>query len=177
MLCVNCNQETNNEKFCSRHCAAITNNKLYPKRKKLPKESKRNYVAKIRYIKPCNPCIRCGQPTKRKFYCSNQCRALYKFEKRVIEVEERGYIYNSDKFDTSTSFAKRYLRYRYGDICSICKLDAKWNNKPLTLILDHINGITNDWSIANLRLVCPNCDSQLLTFKSKNKGNGRPRKA
>ena len=25
----------------------------------------------------------------------------------------------------------------------------------------------------NLRLVCPNCDSQLDTYKSKNKGNGR----
>ena len=27
--------------------------------------------------------------------------------------------------------------------------------------------------ISNLRLVCPNCDSQLPTYKNRNKGNGR----
>lgn len=32
MLCINCNAETNNPKFCSRSCVAIYNNKTIPKR-------------------------------------------------------------------------------------------------------------------------------------------------
>ena len=40
-------------------------------------------------------------------------------------------------------------------------------------VLDHIDGNSeNNWR-SNLRLVCPNCDSQLPTYKAKNKGSGR----
>jgi len=53
------------------------------------------------------------------------------------------------------------------DKCNICNLIPIWNNKPLTLILDHINGIRNDDRIKNLRLICPNCNSQLETTCKK----------
>jgi ribosomal protein L44E len=63
--------------------------------------------------------------------------------------------------------------------CDVCDNNAIWQNKPMTLILDHINGINNDNRIENLRFVCSNCDSQLPTYKSRNrKGGGavyRPR--
>lgn len=39
----------------------------------------------------------------------------------------------------------------------------------MSLILDHINGINNDNRLENLRIVCPNCDATLDTYKSKNK--------
>lgn len=52
--------------------------------------------------------------------------------------------------------------------CSICSLPPLWNNKPLSLTLDHINGKNNDNRIENLRWVCPNCDRQLPTFGGKN---------
>lgn len=39
----------------------------------------------------------------------------------------------------------------------------------MPLILDHVNGINNDNRIENLRFVCSNCDSQLHTYKSKNR--------
>lgn len=178
MLCINCNKETKNNKFCSRHCSATTNNKLYPKRKPLPTELKRKYVPKIRILKPKPLCLYCRnsiQNTQRTF-CNKKCYRQYEFLERVRVVESSGFVYSDTKFNTSASFAKRYLRYKYGDVCSICKISSCWNNQPLTLILDHINGQSNDWSITNLRLVCPNCDSQLPTFKSKNNGNGRPRK-
>ena len=48
--------------------------------------------------------------------------------------------------------------------CAICSQLSTWNDKPLVLVLDHINGIHNDNRLHNLRLVCPNCDSQLSTF-------------
>ena len=39
----------------------------------------------------------------------------------------------------------------------------------MILIIDHINGVWNDNRIENLRLVCPNCNSQLETHCGKNK--------
>lgn len=52
--------------------------------------------------------------------------------------------------------------------CSICGIST-WQNKPLTLQLDHINGDNRDNRIENLRLLCPNCHSQTGTFCKKNK--------
>ncbi len=55
------------------------------------------------------------------------------------------------------------------NICAICSQVPQWNGYPLTLRLDHVNGKRNDHRITNLRFVCPNCDSQLPTYCSKNR--------
>lgn len=52
--------------------------------------------------------------------------------------------------------------------CSECFVSGTWNNKPLSLQLDHINGVNNDNRIDNLRLLCPNCHSQTSTFSRRN---------
>ncbi len=52
--------------------------------------------------------------------------------------------------------------------CYICGL-TKWQGKPIVMRLDHINGMPNDHRLENLRMVCPNCDSQLPTFCGRNK--------
>jgi hypothetical protein len=54
--------------------------------------------------------------------------------------------------------------------CACCGIGPEWHGKPMPLILDHINGMNNDHRLENLRFVCSNCDSQLDTYKSKNKG-------
>lgn len=51
--------------------------------------------------------------------------------------------------------------------CAICGI-TKWNNKTLSLELDHINGINNDNRLENLRFLCPNCHSQTSTYGSRN---------
>jgi 5-methylcytosine-specific restriction endonuclease McrA len=51
--------------------------------------------------------------------------------------------------------------------CKICGRD-EWNNRSLTLHLDHINGDNTDNRVENLRILCPNCHSQTDTY-SKNK--------
>jgi len=54
--------------------------------------------------------------------------------------------------------------------CYECGSPPFWQGKPLVLILDHINGDRADNRIDNLRLLCPNCNSQQGTFAGKNKG-------
>ena len=57
--------------------------------------------------------------------------------------------------------------------CAICGISNIWNDKELKFVLDHIDGDAANSCRENLRLICPNCDSQLDTFKSKNKQSAR----
>lgn len=51
--------------------------------------------------------------------------------------------------------------------CNICGQLPEWKNKKLVMVLDHINGIYNDNRLENLRLLCPNCNSQTDTFSGR----------
>lgn len=66
-----------------------------------------------------------------------------------------------------------YKKGNYSEyICSICGQEPFWNGKPMTLILDHINGYNKDNRLENLRWVCPNCNIQLETTNGRNKNHG-----
>jgi hypothetical protein len=52
--------------------------------------------------------------------------------------------------------------------CRDCKIDNTWNGKPLTLEIEHINGINDDNRKENLTWLCPNCHSQTNTYRNSN---------
>ena len=52
--------------------------------------------------------------------------------------------------------------------CELCGLGEVWRGQPLTLILDHINGVHDDNRLENLRIVCPNCAATFATHCSRN---------
>ena len=137
------------QKFCSQSHAATYNNQ---KRKKITKT-----------------CACCGEifqgfeRAKNKFCCL-ECSTKYRFE----EIDKE---YQAGKLKSQTAIKHHFIAHNEYK-CAICGLSS-WMNKKIVLVLDHIDGNPENNLPSNLRLVCPNCDSQLDTYKSKNKGNGR----
>ena len=62
-----------------------------------------------------------------------------------------------------------YLTYE----CEICKLTT-WQDKQISLQIDHINGDRLDNSLENLRFLCPNCHSQTSTYAGRNRKRSKP---
>ncbi len=59
--------------------------------------------------------------------------------------------------------------------CDWCGL-SEWRGRPLSIQIDHVNGVRDDHRLENLRMLCPNCHSQTDTFAARNlrKSNGDP---
>ncbi len=47
--------------------------------------------------------------------------------------------------------------------CELCGQGEIWRGRPMSMILDHINGVRDDHRLENLQMVCPNCAATLDT--------------
>lgn len=84
------------------------------------------------------------------------------FKKGIKRCPENVFVENSTA--SQNTLRRWYKKGEYTPyVCSICGQEPIWNNKELTLILDHINGNNRDDRLDNLRWVCPNCNQQLST--------------
>lgn len=52
--------------------------------------------------------------------------------------------------------------------CEVCGISI-WNDKEISMQLDHIDGDSHNHILDNLRMICPNCHSQTDTYCGKNK--------
>lgn len=186
-LCLNCGKEILSEwgnKFCSRSCSASFNNRhrddsVYKKISNTLKEkSLHSKSYKDETIKQTQAntkkCIFCGKEYAARIYskyCSSNCAIEHKHQ-----IAYEYFLKNSEKYCrgnyTPKAFKKDFLKEQNG-VCAICGNKPEHNGKPLVFVLDHIDGDASNNKRDNLRMICPNCDSQLDTFKSKNKNSKR----
>ena len=94
-------------------------------------------------------------------YCNNKCQQEHQFQTVIIPLIEEGKV-------ASRESLKRYLIKKSGERCSICGVGKEWNNIPLPLQVDHIDGNSDNDLPNNIRLLCPNCHSQQPTTKNRN---------
>ena len=190
------------KKFCCKSCAATYNNKLRgpmcdeTKEKikntllaKFPKKEKQsNYkTEKINTIKQPKQCICpvCGcvfESKRKRKTCSNECaHILIKIKSLDIQSKKhkecyKYYLEHQEEFCRANYIPKNFrneIIKEQGNVCAICGCKQEWNDKPLVFIIDHIDGDASNNRRENLRCICPNCDSQLDTYKSKNKKSAR----
>ena len=53
-------------------------------------------------------------------------------------------------------------------VCEMCGQGELWNGQRMSLVLDHINGVSNDHRLENLQIVCANCAATLATHCGRN---------
>lgn len=75
---------------------------------------------------------------------------------------------NTPHYNTSKLKYRLYKEGLKQPKCEECGLEGIWNNKPLTMHLDHRDGISSNHKLENLRILCPNCHSQTNTYCGKN---------
>lgn len=77
-------------------------------------------------------------------------------------------------FDSlSDSLKRKKILQEQNFQCNLCSIGTTWNEQPLKLELDHINGDKKNNSRTNLRMICPNCHQQTPTYKGKNRQNNK----
>lgn len=185
--CKQCGEEITSKtakEFCCSSCAVKYNNehrskKVYEKvanKLRKPKKEKDRVSCNGRIKKiEVKQCLNCGKEfiykKEERIYCSNKCASEYIHKKAYKDFLEHPEKYCRGNY-TPKAFREEFMEEQNNQ-CAICGCEPVHNGKPLVFVLDHIDGRASNNHRENLRMICPNCDSQLETFKSKNKNSER----
>ena len=141
----------NKRKFCNHSCSSKYSNK-----------KRGNFIYKETECLNCNKIIH-----GKKKYCSNKCQGDNK-RKIIFEKIKNGDVSFNEKC------YKKYLIEKHGEECMECGLNKiNITTGKIPIQLEHIDGHSENNSLNNLKLLCPNCHSLTPTYGALNKGNGR----
>jgi hypothetical protein len=121
-------------------------------------------------MRQCRGCGSALSKRSQKVYCGNACQASVRRETSTKLWLESGEAFIGTRRD---HYIRQYLAKAQSGRCAICGAASVWLGQPLAMVLDHIDGDPTNNRRENVRLICPNCDSQLPTYKNRNRGNGR----
>jgi hypothetical protein len=107
-------------------------------------------------------------PSKTGKYCTNRCQMAFQHAAITALIESLG----AKPEGVGHQRMRTYIIETRGHRCVGCS-GTEWVGQPIPLVLDHIDGNSDNWSLGNLRMLCCNCDAQTETYKGKNRGNGR----
>ena len=118
-------------------------------------------------------CKNCGKDliNLNSDFCSLECFQEYRHKESY-----NYFLKHPEKYARANYFPKSFKKdilKEQNNVCAICGVPPIWNGKPLVFVLDHIDGHASHNYRSNLRMICPNCDSQTDTFKSRNKNGER----
>ena len=177
MKCENCGIEHDgiygSGRFCSEKCARGFTTKF--NRDEISRKVSLTLGGKG-ILKEKN-CLYCGALlTKKnaKKFCCNAHQQQFQRDKTWSRADRDG-VWYTESCNSVSRGAKNYLIARRGYRCEICGI-TEWKQGPIPLVLDHIDGESDNWSLNNIRLVCRNCDGELPTFCGRNQKNGHQSK-
>lgn len=156
LKCLECSNDIPHvgKKFCSTSCSAIYNNKL--------RTSKQIDVT----------CITCEKifktHNKDAKFCSRDCFNLERKRLKDIEIET-GQCKSND-----TRRYKKYLYEKYGEKCMKCGwCEVNEYTGKIPLELHHVDGNSDNNTLDNFELLCPNHHALTKTWKGAKIENGR----
>jgi hypothetical protein len=171
MVCENCGKDHDGSygsgRFCNQKCAkgfsTLKDRKEINKKKSITMGGTGNLKEKL------SNCLYCGEKLgwDNKKFCNGVHSSKYYQEKKWKEIDSNGNCCNM----TNKSI-RLYLIDRKGYKCELCGI-SKWKDEPVPLVLDHIDGNSDNNNLINFRLICRNCDGLLPTFSGRNIGKGR----
>ena len=154
-ICQGCNTnfvaKDSRTRFCGRSCSATHNNRLAGRRK--PRATAQ--------------CLNCGDVIagRGRKYCSPRCCGDFRLKEHLAKMM-------TGEIQSGVRPLRRYIIKRDGHRCGICGT-SEWQEVAVPLVMDHKDGNSENNDFLNLRMLCPNCDALLPTYKSRNRGHGR----
>ena len=120
-------------------------------------------------------CSICGEHISRlnESGLCQQCSVKKRQDEKIQIWKETGKTGLTNEASKVPNVIREYILEKQNHKCAICDNLDIHNGKPLVFVLDHIDGNAANNHEENLRFICPNCDSQLPTYKSKNKNSAR----
>ena len=110
-----------------------------------------------------------------KFRQSQIDKVKFTDYKKIAEKSKETWnkkILNADFKTLSFERLKKRIKLEQNNKCNECGIDS-WNDKSITLELEHKDGNHHNNERENLECLCPNCHSQTETWRGRNKTNKR----
>jgi len=160
MKCIQCNEETNNPKFCSRSCSATFNNRginrhmnKYINKKELARKLRKEHKGYKTIANELNISASTIRNWTKDIKTDRKLTILNSIELTPIS-----------KLKSNSQVRIRLLDKR-GYTCEICKIN-NWLEKKITLEIHHIDGNNKNNNLDNLQILCPNCHSQTKNYRN-----------